>query len=417
MEMNFNDGQTINLGNLNDNITSIPEKVEVDVSNSVVESNVLQMNELLIPLDVLKDMVNSAFKVGDYSEEIAQVITLDFSENGLIARASNNFMDFEYIYTNYSYNQVVHMAIDIKKLRDLLNTLEGNYNVKLEYEDNNGVVTMYVGENLEGVYQLPKRMDASTYDDIVIELRAELPYSEMHNMNYTEFIELLNQIKPIREFVSKEALKGILFRDIVMCTDEHVLSMHKNIDALVNDNFFIKDTICKSLSEMTFDDIKCKVGILSRAEENADWLIISDGIKTLCTYVSRESGVPYEQGHKFWDANFNIEVEIDTKKCLSILKRLNIFLYNIGNDNSVPVIFDLDNNVLKIKTRESNADETLLVKSSVSYKATYNLPIKKLLKILSTIKSQTFTLSINPEYAFCVCLGFDDMKCVISVTE
>ena len=416
MEMNLNNEQSINLGNMLDDNMQVRMEVS-DGGEVTLESGAIHVDELVVPLDVFKDIVNSASKVGDYSEEIAQVITLDFNKSGLIARASNKFMDFEYNYSSYSYNQDVHMSIDIKKLRDLLNTLDGSYNVKLEFDDNNGVVTMYVGENLEGVYQIPKRMDASTYEDIVIELRADLPYSEMHNMSYIEFVELLNQIKPIKEFIGKDELKGVLFRDIVMCTDDHILSMHKNIDALVNDNFFIKDTICKSLSEMTFDDTKCRVGILSRPDESADWLVISDGLKTLCIYVSRESGVPYEQGHKFWDADFNIEVEIDTKKCLSVLKRLNIFLYNIKNDNAVPVIFDLDNNVLKIRTKESNADETLLVRSNKMYKSTYNMPIKKLLKILSTVKSQTFTLSINPEYTFCVCLSFDDMKCVVAVTD
>lgn len=370
-------------------------------------------DKFIVPSMLLKTMLNGAKKVGNYNPFApkSQVLCMTLDSNGIEFRASDGKIDVKLLDTNYRYNQTLSATVDIKMFSDVIANVDCD-DVELLFDTEKQILTVLTAT---GTAKFPQRIDASTRGPINITLEGATSYDNMIRLNIDDLIRILSQTKPVREFAKQiETMDGVYFGDIVITTDRLTMLLMDNITSVKNGGFLIGSKFCDLLCSLDFNNENCRIGFTVDPTGVVKGITVSDNRTTICGPVETRHDINVDVCMNFWNNNFDKKITIDTRKFINALKRVIPFIVPVADDGDV-LKFIISDNTLTIKSKNGGATETLGVTSVTPYQAELNLSAGKVLKILQSVKSATFDLTMQDGNNMCICLAYDDYKCVMAV--
>lgn len=385
---------------------------EAPVETEVAETPVEEYREnFIVPTFILKNLLSNARKVGTYNpiQVQSQVIDMEFSDKGIKVIASNGKIDYECLNTDVKFKNSFRTCIDIKAFGEFVNTLDFA-EVELQYDNTNGILTVITPT--DGNFYFPKKVDLSTQQTIELGLTFAIPYEEMTDINCEQFISAISQSKPVRDFPTTSSdLKGTFFENLVISTDKQAIFMQNNQDILKTQKFFVGSELCDLLSSIDFNQNKFRIGFTTDGSNDIRAITISDEKTIICGTVEPDADIATELCNKFWSTGFGDKIKIDTRKFVNSIKRVSIFLYQDEDDCHN---FEIDGNNLRISLVNGKAKDVVTVENKIGYSGKIILPIRKLLKIFSNVKVESFDLCLDKDINNCICLDFGEYKWVIA---
>lgn len=391
-------------------------------ATTVTTENVLEpiiKDDFRITTAVLRDIVNKARKVGKWEPMVVrtQVINLTLDKNGITVCTTSGKVDYEHTDRNYSFNKSINVCVDNKILGDVLNNITIG-EIELVFDEVTKVLTIKSPENVDEQFSfpLPQRIDISTQQPIDLSLSLPLSYDTMIPFDYNKICNIINQSKPVRAFVSGRAdFDGVYFSNLIISSDASIMLMQENDINIKDKNFFVSTEFCEYIATMPFNSNKTRIGFATDNSGNVYAINISDGDTTLCGTVTVTSGIPTEICQQFWNTPFNTKVSIDTKRMCNSLKRIIPFIDKISDDDGAT--FQIENNMLKVTPYSKIAHDTMMIENPSQLKIDINLSIVRMAKLLQAVKSNKFNITFNPENANCVCLEYDNYKCIVALAN
>lgn len=390
---------------------------EPPVQTKTVQAPAVVEGEIIIPTVLLREMIRVARKVGVYNnaQPQSEVLNLIIDNNGITMRTSNGPDDYECVDKTFSFTGNLTAAVDIKLFGDFMNTVS-SISVKLDFDEATGVLTVITDT---GTFKFPQRMDASTQLPVITTLKYDMNYDEMQPLNYNVLMDTLNLTKPVRDFAKGfETIRGAFFSDIVITSDASIMLMQDNITDFKNRDFFIGGELCDLIGSVEFNPLACKVGYVNDDEGNLRGIVVSDGRTKLCGPIDVQTDLPVELCKQFWGStNFVKKINVSVQKCVNVIKSVIPFI-NANYDKDC-IALEIEGNAVRVISRNGAAVDTIMGINTENYKTPVALllPAVKLFKILQTVKSETFDIMIDPSNNDCICLQYDNFKCIVALSE
>lgn len=390
--------------------TVVKEQSPVETESKLVEG------DIEVPTGIIKSMLSMARKVGvaNSLQPKSFILNLTFNSDGVTMRATNGKEDFEYVNTSYIFNKTIEAVLDIKTFGEFINSVSCTY-LGFDYDDNQKILTVRTDN---GTYKFPQRVDQTTNMPFRIELNYNDAYENMRPIDYNAFLDILNLNKSVRTMASKlnmSSIQGTYFGNIVASSDGTIMLLHDNNIGFSDKEFLMTTDFCNLLNSVRFNPTKCRVGFIEQ-EGVLRGIVISDGNVKLCGPIFTPQDFPVQVCKDFWNSNeFSKSVIIKTQAISNLIKSAIPFIgLDEANDK---VSLSISGEMLNITTLNGAVNVHIAVTntSNLNTPEPLILPASRLNVILDNIQSDAFNLTVNPDNNICVCLTYDDYKCIVSL--
>ena len=345
---------------------------------------------------------------------ISQICYIVVNKDGFRVYASNKDQVIDVIDDTYSYTTEFNIAVSAKKFINLALNLDPGQ-VEFIFDDVQKVLTI---KTETGRFQFAEQADMSTGLALTINHTVPIDYNTLESIDFNSLLESIDKSKSIRTYAKglssspESRVDGVYCEDgILFSTDSNFVLMQPATQGLTNKNFAMSSELVDIITALDFDTNNVKFGLV----ENQG-IILTDGKITLSSIF----GQPLDENAKqvclsFYNVDYNIKMIIDTKKCLSILKRITPFI-EVGTDDD-NVLYKINGNILQVESLQGSGLDTVNIENTQNYNANFKLPVQRTQKLLSTLTDSTFVLTVNPEQQQTVCFNFENFKCVASLSE
>lgn len=406
--------------------------VKVEQSSNITTPPVLDdqpvqhqaTNEVIIDSKNLQRLVNQVKQVANNEnlEPLSQVYYLVVNSDGFRIYASNVSQVVDVIDDTYSYTQEFQIAVNAKKFTDLVMNLDAGQ-VIFTYNDAQKVLTVSTST---GRFQFTEQVDMGTGYALTIDHRFKVEdKTTMEDLDFNALIDAIKKTRPVRTYAKslssqEDVLDGIyIIQDIMLSTDGNFILMQKATQGFADKDIALSSGLVDILTSLSFDTDSVKFSIVT-AEVAGDvklrGIVFTDGKITLSSpLIAQLDQNILDICLNFWNIDYNVKLIFDTKKYLSILKRVAPFIeFGTDDDN---LLHTISGNTVRIESLGGSGLDTMIIENTQNYAGSLKLPVQRTQKLLSTITDSTFNLTINPEQKDSVCFVYDEYKCVVSLSN
>ena len=392
-------------------------KQEEPKTEARIPSQPVINDRFIVPVVYFKELISNASKAGSNESFLTttQTINLFMNENGIRILTTSGDVDYECIDGAYRYTNKLEAYLELSQFVGLVSNLEDEGNIELI--KNAETKALELKTETGGSFVFAEKVDPNSTDSvpIVLDIRNKTNYEEMTPINYEDLVNVIQLTKPARDEALKisKIISGIMFAgNIIASSDGNILTMRENVKGLTDYEIALPYVYCNLLSSLDFIPDKVRFGATKDTTGRVVNVCFSDGRTTLTGILNKMEDIPYqpEMCRDLWEQDYSKTVTLDTKKCYRLLNRIKPFV-KIGSDNDYGE-YKINGDILEVVTMEGTAQDVLNTVNEQGVVDTVYLSIEKVLKVLSSVSTPTFELSVNKGRNV-ACLKYEGFKSVI----
>lgn len=327
---------------------------------------------------VFRDMLNKAVKVCTFNKmlPLTGLVEIEFNEKGISMKTTDNITTL-IVTEPVEGLEPVRVVVDASIITALVNKITTD---EIELVISNSSLTI----TGNGVYNLEIRVDESGEVVVLPAIDQELANKAEKEFDFkgiAERLSICNSAIAVGE--DEKELKNYYLKDVIVATDQTKVSTVTNVDAMKDDELFIREEFGGYLISLGF--IKAKYIV------SGEKLVIVGENFVLSTTMILEQSENFKNstllGVKgLLDYNYVNRVKLKKAEILDLLDRAGLFISEYDN-KSINFTF-LDNEV-KVTNLKGTCDEVLtyeekaLAENFVEITAVLNIEwLKQLLSVL-----------------------------------
>lgn len=396
------------------------EQPQVAVQEQVQKPQHQITDKVIMDVKDLQKLVSQAKQIANDENlvPISQIYYLVVNKDGFRIFASNDAQVLDVVDTTYSYTQEFQIAINSKKFTDLVMNLDPG-TVEFTFNEQQKILTLTTET---GRFQFTEQADMSTGFSLTIDHKFKMDYNSMQTVDFEGLLDTIIKSKPIRTLANsmqQKGLNGVFFtKGLTLSTDSNLIFMQQAVQGFLDKDLGMSSALADLLTSLTFDNSNVRFGLVTgeiAQGVNVQGIVFTDGKVTISSpLIEQLDQSIIDVCMNFWNVDYNAKIVFDTKKIISILKRVSPFIEMGTDDDSV--LYQFNGNTTTIESLGGSGLDTLYGENPGNYNGNFKLQVQRTLKVLGTITDSTFNLTINPQDLRSVCFSYGQYKCVASVS-
>lgn len=347
-----------------------------------------------VKLDTLRTIINNVGKAAVYDKvrPLTTVIQLKFSSEGFSVIATDGGNTAFQKDTSVRFTDELSVAVDADLFKNLVSKLSTEY-VEIVFNPSNRTINVIA----DGTFTLQEVYDKGTGEAVNIELPYTAQDSEFKVIDINLFKHLLSKVSV---FASNPSVNpnysGIFCADKICATDRFNIGIINNVEALVNEKFYLEPSFVELLLGLDFGE-NAKIAIVKSSPDSLGEAVIIQSNNAYLAGPVKPNGetYPIDTLNKILSTKFTDTITVNKSNILSALDRVALFVNELLDKDAIEI--KLSPTLMIINSLTKTSDEKLSVNCTTSNMPPFKLDLKNTIKAIKNIESDNVVFKVSPD--------------------